>query len=106
MAKDRAWELDFLRGIALIMMLFMHMSWDVRYEFGADIFSYLEADWFWSFVHPIIVVLFVSVSGICCTITLIERDRFLACLRRYDNRLHVFLALGQGGEERPHQSGG
>ena len=56
MAKDRAWELDFLRGIALIMMLFMHMSWDVRYEFGADIFSYLEKDWFWSFVHPIIVV--------------------------------------------------
>ena len=69
MAKDRAWELDFLRGIALIMMLFMHMSWDVRYEFGADIFSYLEKDWFWSFVHPIIVVLFVSVSGICCTLS-------------------------------------
>lgn len=67
MAKDRAWELDFLRGVALIMMLFMHMSWDVRYEFRADVFSYLEAGWFWSFVHPIIVVLFVSVSGICCT---------------------------------------
>ena len=67
LAKDRAWELDFLRGVALIMMLFMHMSWDVRYEFRADVFSYLEAGWFWSFVHPIIVVLFVSVSGICCT---------------------------------------
>ena len=67
LAKDRAWELDFLRGIALIMMLFMHMSWDVRYEFGADIFSYLEEGWFWSFVHPVIVVLFVSVSGVCCT---------------------------------------
>ena len=68
-AKDRAWELDFLRGIALIMMLFMHMSWDVRYEFGADVFSYLEAGWFWSFVHPVIVVLFVGVSGICCTLS-------------------------------------
>ena len=67
LAKDRAWELDFLRGVALMMMLFMHMSWDVRYEFRADVFSYLEAGWFWSFVHPIIVVLFVSVSGICCT---------------------------------------
>ena len=67
LAKDRAWELDFLRGIALIMMLFMHMSWDVRYEFGADCFSYLEKGWFWSFIHPVIVVLFVSVSGICCT---------------------------------------
>ncbi|PWJ69711.1 putative membrane protein [Ruminococcaceae bacterium R-25] len=67
LAKDRAWELDFLRGIALIMMLFMHMSWDVRYEFGFDVFRYLQAPWFWSFIHPIIVVLFVSVSGICCT---------------------------------------
>ena len=67
LAKDRAWELDFLRGIALILMLFMHTSWDFRYEFGVDIFSYLEADWFWSFVHPVIVVLFVGVSGICST---------------------------------------
>ena len=66
---DRAWELDFLRGIALLMMLFMHLSWDVRYEFGVDFFSYLEKGWFWSFVHPIIVVLFVSVSGICCTLS-------------------------------------
>ena len=48
-------------------MLFMHMSWDVRYEFRADVFSYLEKGWFWSFIHPVIVVLFVSVSGICCT---------------------------------------
>ena len=67
LAKDRAWELDFLRGIALIMMLFMHMSWDVRFEFGVDTFSYLNKGWFWSFIHPVIVVLFVSVSGICCT---------------------------------------
>lgn len=67
LAKDRAWELDFLRGIALIMMLFMHTSWDFRYEFGVDIFSYLEAGWFWAFVHPVIVVLFVGVSGICST---------------------------------------
>ena len=67
LAKDRAWELDLLRGIALILMLFMHFSWDVRYEFYCRVFSYLEADWFWSFGHPVIVTLFVSVSGICCT---------------------------------------
>ena len=67
LAKDRAWELDFLRGIAILMMVFMHMSWDVRFEFGVDTFSYLNKGWFWSFIHPVIVVLFVSVSGICCT---------------------------------------
>lgn len=65
--KERAWELDFLRGIALILMLYMHFSWDMRYEFGVRAFSYLEKGWFWSFGHPVIVVLFVGVSGICCT---------------------------------------
>ena len=80
LAKDRAWELDFLRGIALIMMLFMHTSWDFRYEFGVDIFSYLEADWFWSFVHPVIVVLFVGVSGICSTFSRNNAKRGLKIL--------------------------
>ena len=65
--KDRAYELDLLRGIALVMMMCMHFSYDVRYEFGCDAFSYLESDWYWVFVHPIILVLFVGVSGICCS---------------------------------------
>ena len=69
LSKDRAWELDFLRGIAILMMVFMHMSWDVRYEFGVDTFTYLYKGWFWSFIHPVIVVLFVSISGVCCTLS-------------------------------------
>ena len=89
LAKDRAWELDFLRGIALLMMLFMHMSWDVRYEFRVDVFSYLEKGWFWSFVHPVIVVLFVSVSGICCTFSRSNIKRGLKLLA-------ATLALGIG----------
>lgn len=65
--KDRAFELDALRGVAIIMMMFMHFSWDIRYEFGFDTFEYLRSAWFWTFVHPIIIVLFVGLSGICCT---------------------------------------
>ncbi|MBO4637768.1 MAG: DUF1624 domain-containing protein [Clostridiales bacterium] len=67
--KTRAFELDLLRGVAIIMMVFMHLSYDVRYEFGQDIFSYLESSWFWVFVHPIITGLFVSLSGICCSMS-------------------------------------
>ena len=78
--KERAWELDFLRGIALLMMLFMHMSWDVRFEFGAPVFSYLQKGWFWSFIHPVIVVLFVGVSGICCTFSRNNTKRGLKIL--------------------------
>ena len=66
-STDRAFELDFLRGIAIVMMVFMHFSYDVRYEFGMDAFEYLHSPWFWTFVHPIILVLFVGLSGICCT---------------------------------------
>lgn len=65
--KNRAFELDFLRGIAIVMMMFMHFSYDIRYEFGVNTFSYLRSAWFWTFVHPIIIVLFVGLSGICCT---------------------------------------
>ena len=65
--KQRAFELDALRGVAIVMMMFMHFSYDIRYEFGFNTFAYLRSAWFWSFVHPIIIVLFVGLSGICCT---------------------------------------
>ena len=67
--KERAFELDVLRGIAIVMMVFMHLSYDVRYEFGCDMFAYLESSWFWAFVHPIITGLFVSLSGVCCAMS-------------------------------------
>ena len=65
--KDRAYELDLIRGIALIMMICMHFSYDIRYEFGCDAFSYLSSYWYWVFVHPLNLVLFVGISGICCS---------------------------------------
>lgn len=65
--SKRVFELDFLRGIAIVMMVIMHTCYDVRYEFGFDMFGYLSSPFFWEFVHPIIVGLFVSVSGICCS---------------------------------------
>ena len=49
------------------MMILMHFAWDVRYEFGVKTFGFLEADWFWAFVHPFFIVIFVGVSGVCCT---------------------------------------
>ncbi len=76
--KDRAFELDFLRGIAIVMMMFMHFSYDIRYEFGCDAFEYLREGWFWTFVHPVIIVLFVGLSGICCTFS---RNNFKRGLR-------------------------
>lgn len=65
--KNRAPELDFLRGFALFMMILMHFAYDIRYEFRVPVFSLLEANWFWAFVHPFFLVIFVGVSGICST---------------------------------------
>ena len=65
--KNRAPELDFLRGFALLLMFIQHVSYDLKYEFGVPGFNYLESNWFWAFVHPSWLVIFVGVSGICCT---------------------------------------
>lgn len=65
--RQRAVELDFLRGIAILSMLFVHFSWDVRYEFGKSAFAYLSGKAYIVFFHPIVLVLFIGVSGICCT---------------------------------------
>lgn len=67
MKRDRAFELDLLRGIAIIFMICMHFSWDLRYSFKVPVFEYLEQEWFQGLYHPIFLVIFVGVSGICCT---------------------------------------
>ena len=76
--KNRAPELDFLRGFALFMMILMHFAYDLRYEFKLPVFSFLEANWFWAFVHPFFLVIFVGVSGICCTFS---RNNFIRGLK-------------------------
>ena len=63
--KSRAPELDLLRGFALFMMFLMHLAYDLRFEFGLKGFGFLTANWFWAFVHPFFLVIFVGVSGVC-----------------------------------------
>ena len=75
--KDRAAELDFLRGLALVMMLIQHIGYDLRYVFGLPVFGILESNYFWAFIHPVILVLFVGISGTCSTFSNnnLKRDR-------------------------------
>ena len=69
MKRDRAFELDFLRGLALFFMILMHLAWDLRYSFGIPAFGFIEKSWFSGLLHPIFLVIFVGVSGICCTLS-------------------------------------
>ena len=66
-SDSRAYELDLMRGVAMIFVIFMHISWDLRYMFGIARCSYLDAPWFEGLMHPFFLVIFVGVSGICCT---------------------------------------
>ena len=66
-SDSRAYELDTLRGLAMIFVIFMHISWDLRYMFGLAKCSYLDAPWFEGLMHPFFLVVFVGVSGVCCT---------------------------------------
>ena len=70
MGKDksqRAFELDFIRGFAIFMMMLMHFSWDMYYLFGISAFGIIDTDVFMDIFHPLYIIVFVGVSGICCT---------------------------------------
>lgn len=76
--KNRAFELDFLRGFSLFLMILMHFAYDLRYVFEFDIFSFLESKYFWVFVEPFFLCVFVGVSGICCSFS---RNNFFRGLK-------------------------
>lgn len=73
----------------MIAMLYMHFSWDMRYEFGVHAFSYLEKGWFWAFLHPMIITGFVGVSGVC---TAFSRNNFKRGLKLLAVALGLTLA--------------
>ena len=45
-SDTRAYELDTLRGLAMIFVIWMHVSWDARYIFHIAECKYLDAPWF------------------------------------------------------------
>ena len=67
-ADNRAFELDLLRGFAIFMMILHHFAYDLRYIFEYNVFSFIgqNCDWFWAFLHPFFIFIFVVISGICC----------------------------------------
>ena len=64
---ERAFELDFLRGLSIVMMMLHHVIFDIRYIFGIDAFAWQESSFFQSILRPPFVFTFLFVSGVCCT---------------------------------------
>ncbi len=81
--KKRIWELDFLRGFSIILMVFDHMMYDLMNmsvyfknftAINLPAFNWLQETavkyWIWdirTFVHYFIIAIFLLVSGISFT---------------------------------------
>lgn len=64
--SERIWELDFLRGIALLLMVYFHIIFDLVDLFNVKL-SYTVG--FNYYVGKVSVVLFIFVSGISSTLS-------------------------------------
>ncbi|RCX13472.1 putative membrane protein [Anaerobacterium chartisolvens] len=64
--KNRIWELDFVRGIALILMVYFHVVYDLREIYG---YSVSYAGGINYFIGKASVILFMFVSGISCSLS-------------------------------------
>lgn len=76
--KKRVWEIDFLRGLMILFVVFDHFMWDVKFSGGAE---YNTAVFRWLYdlsskyyrgvlretTHDTFVMMFVLVSGISCS---------------------------------------
>lgn len=74
----RAFELDFLRGFAIIMMILHHFIFDLRHILGLDVFAWQDTDFFRFWIRSPFLFVFLFVSGICCSFS---RNNFKRALR-------------------------
>ncbi|MFA7298062.1 MAG: heparan-alpha-glucosaminide N-acetyltransferase [Candidatus Absconditabacterales bacterium] len=72
--KTRITELDFLRGIALILMIYFHLIWSMKEMFGYDV-SYAFGINF--YIGKISAILFILISGIVYSFGRFNLKRFL-----------------------------
>lgn len=78
--RQRVWEIDFLRGVCVILMILDHLTILISEVFGqhwyggfnrGDAFTKFCYHWFngttRDVIHPIVLFVFFSISGISCT---------------------------------------
>ncbi len=68
--KKRYWEIDFLRGIAIILMIFYHFLWDLNYFYNTMIPLNFGL---YKILQRSIAILFITLSGISLYISTIAK---------------------------------
>ncbi len=96
-ARKRIWEIDFLRGVCVILMILDHLSILLSDYFGVSWYGYNYYDigagdaftracyeWYNSYareiIHPLVLFVFFSISGISCTFSRSNAKRGLQLL--------------------------
>jgi uncharacterized membrane protein len=77
---SRAFELDALRGLALLLMVLHHFAFDMRYIMQLNVFAFQETWWFENLLRPVFLNVFLIVSGICCSFSRSNTRRGLRIL--------------------------
>lgn len=87
--KERIWEIDFLRGVCVILMVLDHLAMMIAIFFGpqwyganygrlsrGDAFSLFCYNWYFGtysetrdIIHTVVLFVFFSISGISCTLS-------------------------------------
>lgn len=83
-------ELDFLRGLAIVLMMGHHTIYDLRHIFGLNILAFQDTVWFMDWIRPVILLLFLTVSGVSSTFS---RDNFKRGLRLLAFAISFSLAM-------------
>lgn len=76
--EKRIPELDFLRGLAILLMAGHHTIFDIRHIYGQNVIAFQDTVWFMDWIRPVILFLFLTVSGISCSFS---RNNFKRALR-------------------------
>ena len=62
--QDRIWEIDAWRGFSVLLMLFYHFVYDLRYVFGYNVAAYQENPWFYLGLRGLIVLGFLTAVSV------------------------------------------
>ena len=76
--RERVWEVDFVRGLMILFVVWDHFMWDVRYvgssSYNSGLFQWLyklSASYYSgslrAVTHDVFVTMFVLVSGVSCS---------------------------------------
>ncbi len=91
--KNRIWELDFFRGIALILMVYFHLIYDLNEIYGYPLNYASGVNYY---IGKISAILFMLISGISC---FLSRNNYKRGIKVFVIALAITIATYFAGPE-------